>query len=182
MTVKKAIQILKDQKFKIEDPKHINDESWVFQTASYIKDFFGEKSTEYSFICQFRFDVLASDWESDEYIRNLFSEKNIQAQKYLDNCIETLNNKGLIRKENFLQRFNDGALWSSISIILPAIWGLGFLIGQYTSDVKNYDLRQENKKLRDSLSVLKISAPTKLKNYNRLDSILSKNIGSKNLK
>jgi dipeptidyl aminopeptidase/acylaminoacyl peptidase len=57
MTIKKAIDILQKQKAKIDDQNHPNDENWVFQTASYIKDFFGDKSTEYSFIVQFSFYV-----------------------------------------------------------------------------------------------------------------------------
>ena len=155
MTVKKAIDILQKQKAKIEDPKHTNDDNWVFQTASYIKDFFGYESTEYSFIAQFKFYVKSTNWDSDQDVRRWLSEKPIEAKKFLDNCIETLQYKGLVRKPNFLQRFSDNALWTSISIVLPAIWGFGFLIGQYTSDVKNFDLRQENKSLRDSLSVVR---------------------------
>ena len=155
MTVKKAIDILQKQKAKIDDPQHINDDNWVFQTASYIKDFFGDKSTEYSFIAQFHFYVKSTNWDSDEDVRRWLSEKPKEAKKFLDNCIETLQNKGLINKPNFLQRFSDNALWTSISIILPAIWGFGFLIGQYTSDVKNFDLRLENKSLKDSLTLLR---------------------------
>lgn len=176
MTVKKAIDILQKQKAKIDDTTHTNDDNWVFQTASYIKDFFGDKSTEYSFIAQFHFYVKSTSWDSDKDVSRWLSEKPVEAKKYLDNCIETLQHKGLVHKPNFLQRFSDNALWASISIILPMIWGFGFLIGQYTSDVKNFELRQENKSLKDSLSSLR---PLNNKITNRLpDTIIQKAISN----
>jgi len=68
MRLKKAIEILKGQKDKLQSFENQN-QNWVFQTASYIKDFFGENSTEFSFISQFRFEVVSSNWDSSEDIR-----------------------------------------------------------------------------------------------------------------
>jgi hypothetical protein len=38
MNNKKAIEILQKQKLKLDNPNILKDETWVFQTASYIKD------------------------------------------------------------------------------------------------------------------------------------------------
>jgi hypothetical protein len=161
MTVKKAIAILKNQKEKLDHPTEFHrDENWVFQTASYIKDFFGDNSTEYSFISQFRFGVLRSNWDSDQDVSRWIAEKPIQAKKYLDNCIETLQNKGLynLPKQNFVNRLNDTALWAIISISIPALISIGFFFGNLYTDKQNIELRQDNKLLRDSLFTLKGSA------------------------
>jgi len=122
MTVKKAIDILKSQKEKLEDFDNKN-QNWVFQTASYIKDFFGENSTEFSFISQFHFHVVSSNWDSPEDVRRWLAEKPIEAKPFLDNCVETLQHKGLFKqpKQNFLNRLSDTALWTIISIAIPGL-------------------------------------------------------------
>jgi hypothetical protein len=157
MTVKKAIDILQKQKAKIDDPQHRNDDNWVFQTASYIKDFFGFESTEYSFIGQFHFYVQSTNWDSDEVVRYRLSEKPIEAKKFLDNCIETLQHKGLFKKpkQNFLNRLSDTALWTIISITVPGLITIGVFFGNMYSDKQNIELRQDNKLLKDSLTLLR---------------------------
>ncbi|MBK7872948.1 MAG: hypothetical protein IPJ74_20915 [Saprospiraceae bacterium] len=159
MTVKKAIAILKKQRNKLTDPKHYNDENWVSQTASFIKDFFGDHSLEYGFIKQFKFYVRSSNWDSEEDIKRWLSEKPKQAIKFLDNCIETLEDKGLYKKPkiNFLSRLGDTALWAIISLGLPGLITIGFFFGNMYSDKQNIELRRENKSLKDSISVLKAS-------------------------
>jgi len=157
MTIKKATEILLNQKKKLAT-ENLRQDTWLTQTSSFIKDFFGDTSNEYNFIKDFKFYSKTFDSMSAEYDTNAHINRNSKAaSQFIDNCIDTLNHKGLYKapKPNFLQRFSDNALWTSISIILPAIWGFGFLIGQYTSDVKNFDLRQENKSLKDSLSILR---------------------------
>ena len=68
MTVKKGIQILKKQKTKLNNFDNF-DQNWVFQTASYVKDFFGETSTEFSFISQFHFHVTSTSWDSPQDVK-----------------------------------------------------------------------------------------------------------------
>lgn len=156
MTVRNAIDILKRQKTKIDDFDNRN-QNWVFQTASYIKDFFGEDSTEFSFICQFKFSVVSTNWDRPEDVRRWLSEKPVEARHFLDNCIETLQHKGLHKqpKQNFLNRMSDTALWTIISIGIPGLISIGLFFGNLYSDKQNIDLRQENKTLRDSLSILR---------------------------
>jgi len=157
MKVKNAIDILQKQKAKIDDPKHVNDDNWVFQTASYIKEFFGIESTEYSFIRQFHFYVKSTNWDSSDDINRWLAEKQIQAKKFLDNCIETLQHKGLVKqpKQNFLNRLSDTAIWSIVSITIPGLISLGAFFGNMFSDKQNIELRQENKLLKDSLTLLR---------------------------
>ena len=95
MTVKKAIDILKAQRAKLDDFNNKN-QNWVFQTASYIKDFFGDNSTEFSFISQFHFHVTSSNWDSPDDVKRWLAEKPIEAKTFLDNCIETLQHKKVL--------------------------------------------------------------------------------------
>ncbi|MBS0647321.1 MAG: hypothetical protein JSR97_12145 [Verrucomicrobia bacterium] len=158
MTVKKAIDILKSQKTKLEDFDNKN-QNWVFQTASYIKDFFGENSTEFSFISQFHFHVVSSNWDSPEDVRRWLAEKPIEAKRFLDNCVETLQHKGLFKqpKQNFLNRLSDTALWTIISIVIPGLISIGLFFGNLYADKQNIEIKQENKLLKDSLTLLKTS-------------------------
>ncbi|MBN8790414.1 MAG: hypothetical protein J0I84_25320 [Terrimonas sp.] len=156
MTVKKAIDILKSQKEKLEDFDNKN-QNWVFQTASYIKDFFGENSTEFSFISQFHFHVVSSNWDSPEDVRRWLAEKPIEAKPFLDNCVETLQHKGLFKqpKQNFLNRLSDTALWTIISIAIPGLVSIGLFFGNLYADKQNIEIKQENKLLKDSLTLLR---------------------------
>lgn len=184
MTVKKAIDILEKQKAKIEDHRHSNDENWVFQTASYIKDFFGEDSPEFSFISQFRFQVLASHLDSDEDVRRWLSQKRIQAKTFLENCIETLQHKGLFQKpkQNFLYDLSETALWTLIPLIGTGLISVGFFFGNLYSDKQNIELRQYNKSLQDSLSSSK-KLTDGANQYNKIpNTIIKKNISNNNPK
>jgi hypothetical protein len=156
MTVKNAIDILKAQKAKLDNFDNKN-QNWIFQTASYIKDFFGENSTEFSFISQFHFHVVSSNWDSPDDIRRWLAEKPIEARRFLDNCIETLQHKGLFRqpKQNFLYRLSDTALWTIISIAVPGLISIGLFFGNMNSDRQNIELLQDNKLLKDSLTMLR---------------------------
>lgn len=179
MTVKKAIEILKNQKDKLDRPNEFHrDENWVFQTASYIKDFFGDKSTEYSFISQFSFGVLRSNSDSDEDVRRWIADKPIQVKKYLDNCIETLQHKGLFKqpKHNFLYRLSDTAFWTLLPLVGTGLLSIGFFFGNLYSDKQNIELRQDNKTLKDSLNILRVSAPTNKVSNGRPDTIIQKSV------
>jgi len=157
MTVKKAIEILKKQRDKLDSPKSNNNQNWIFQTASYVKDFFGEDSTEFSFISQFHFHVVSTNYDRPDDIRRWLAEKPIEARRFLDNCIETLEHKGLFKqpKQNFLNRLSDTALWTLIPLIGTGLLSIGFFFGNLYSDKQNIELRQDNKLLKDSLSILR---------------------------
>lgn len=181
MTVKKAIDILKNQKDKLDRPNEFHrDENWVFQTASYIKDFFGDKSTEYSFISQFSFGVLRSNWDSDEDVRRWIADKPIQVKKYLDNCIETLQNKGLLQqpRQNFLYRLSDTALWTLLPLVATGLLSIGFFFGNLYSDKQNIELRQDNKILKDSLIILRTPTLTNKKADSTTNTIINKTISN----
>lgn len=75
MKLKKAIEILEEQKQKILNPKYPNNQEWVVETTSYIKDFFGFDSVEYSRIAQFKFSVVTLNIETDENVDRLLNQK-----------------------------------------------------------------------------------------------------------
>lgn len=97
MTKRKAIQILNKQKDKLLDESIYKDENWVFQTASYVKDFLGEDSPEYNLISRFHFGILTNGSLSNEEIHNELDSKKQKAEVFIDNCIETIKNKGLYK-------------------------------------------------------------------------------------
>ncbi|GAB2797018.1 hypothetical protein GCM10027275_47990 [Rhabdobacter roseus] len=183
MTVKKAIGILKTQKDKLDDFGNENL-NWVFQTASYIKDFFGEDSPEFSFISQFSFNVKASSWDRPEDVRRWLAEKPIVAKRFLDNCIETLEQKGLFKqpKQNFLNQLSETALWTLIPLIGTGLLSIGLFFGNLYSDKQNIELRQENKLLKDSLNTFRtLSLGNKTIN-SRPDTIIQKITNNDSLK
>ena len=120
MNDKKAIEILRKQIQKHDDSKLHKDENWVFQTASYIKDFFGVNSTEYTFISKFSFKVLASNYDVQNFINYEWASKPKKAKIYLENCIETISNKGLYKhpKTNFLNRISETTLGQYLIILI----------------------------------------------------------------
>lgn len=156
MTNKQAIDILKTQKSKLVDKALYKDETWTAQTASYIKDFFGAKSSEYFFITQFSFIYFAPPGMTNEGILLMLQNKITIASRFIDNCIETIQHKGLYKptKTSFIQNLSNNAIWAIFSISIPGLLTIGYLFGQFTSDTKNYELRQEVKQLKDSLSII----------------------------
>lgn len=150
MTTKQAIEILKRQRAKLDQP---NDETWIFQTASFIKDFFGEKSVEFDMISNFNFDkYIISMWLLDPNHQNVLKIINT-AKNILDSCIETLQVKGLYKPTNFLTTLSDTALWTIIPFVVIAVFSGGLLVGQYFSDIKNIELRQQLQKCNDNSSI-----------------------------
>ncbi|MDO6489869.1 MULTISPECIES: hypothetical protein [unclassified Cellulophaga] len=159
MRKKKAIRILEEQKQKVLSPDHPNNQEWIFETASYIKDFFGFESTEYAWIAQFKWHVktLNTDFASNEEIREMLAEKPKKVVSFLDNCKRILENKGLFKelKNNLLSDKSNAALIGTIFTISSIVFGIGFYFG--TEKTNNELIRTENKlvKLKDSLSLIK---------------------------
>jgi len=174
MNSKRAIELLTKQRNKLTDQSIYKDETWVFQTASYIKDFFGEHSPEYSFIGQFTFTVYGHTGMSNEMWRRELDGKKRKAVKFIDDCIETIQYKGVYKppKSNFLQNVSSNALWTIFSISVPGLLSVGFLFGQFITDTKNIELRQQVKQLQDSLSNMpSLLIPTKVADTNRNNTI-----------
>jgi len=137
-----------------------NDDTWVFQSASFVKDFFGEDSTEYNWISQFEFRTLVSSAWSTEQRSAAINDKPRQAKQFLNDCIETLKIKGLYKpKSNFLQRLDNSTLWTIIAFAIPSILGLGFFFGNLKYDKDKLEAEQTIKQLKDSLVIIKSSIP-----------------------
>lgn len=153
MKAKLAIEILNKQREKLIEKKAPKDETWTSQTASYIKEFFGEESVEYIFIKNFNFSVIGHTGMSDEIWRRELAEKERKVLQFITNCIETIECKGIYKppRVNFLQGVSSNALWTIFSISVPGLLTVGYLFGQFTTDTKNIELRQEVQKLKDSL-------------------------------
>jgi hypothetical protein len=100
MKKKRAIEILKLQRDKLYNIEIYKDETWVFQTASYVKDFFGKDSVEFIFLQQFKFTVMGDTSMGDSDWKRAFKDKDDKIKKFMDNCIETLANKGLPKKDS----------------------------------------------------------------------------------
>ncbi|GEL11166.1 hypothetical protein SAMN05192550_1992 [Flavobacterium glycines] len=162
MNKKKAIRILEEQKQKILSSEHPNNDEWTFETASYIKDFFGFDSTEYAWISQFKWHVkyidhpiFGNEDEADRALR----EKPKKAIIFLDNCIRTLNNKGLFKKSkrNFL---SDKTNFELISIVF-GFCVFVFWIGYWTKTVELFSLKN---KAENSISFVSDTTSQKITN------------------
>jgi len=155
MNTKKAISILLRQKSKLLDKNFYKDENWVFQTASYIKDFFGDNSTEYSFISRFTFTIKVLNVTPADEKRRLLAEKEESAIKFLDNCIETLQNKGIYKsdKNNFLRNLDNATIIGLIIFFGSTLFGIGYYFGTEKVNKENIELSGQVKILNDSLKL-----------------------------
>ncbi len=154
MRKKKAIQILKMQQLKLKDDSYSADKRWVIQTQDYIKYFFGENSPQYDYIRNTAFDYYKYTNESDKDIIERIQRTKIIYIRFLEDCIEIIENKGIINQNhNFLERINNQTLITVILFLISGLLYVGYLFGVSTTDSKNVELRQENKQLQDSLSV-----------------------------
>lgn len=158
MTKEKAIEILKRQRDKLDIEKHTNDEAWIFQTAEYIRQFFGENSTQFSFISQFKWHVLRSPWDSNELVKHWLDQKPKEAKQFLDNCIESLNDTGLYQppKTNFFQGYSNIKIIAAFVPVVTVAISIGLFFGQNKLDRDKLNLIEQNKVLVDSLSLFTI--------------------------
>lgn len=152
MTKEKAIQILTRQRDKLDDPKVPNDDAWIFQTADYIRQFFGDNSQQFSYISQFKFGVWYKTSDSSDVIKARLDQNLREVKQFLDNCIEAINDTGLYKPPttNFLNKLSDTALWTIIPFVVTVTFSAGLLVGKYFSDTQNIELKQELKKCQDN--------------------------------
>ncbi|HMK17831.1 MAG TPA: hypothetical protein VK492_06530 [Chitinophagaceae bacterium] len=143
----KAVQVLNNQKAKLNSISTDNCTVWQTQTKSYIKSFFGESSPEYHYIDNFQFFYHVGDNWRGEMNRNI-----PVASLFIDNCIETIDNNGLYKppKPNWLTHVDNRWLVGIAAGLLAGIFFLGRFVGSTESDIKNIELRNEIKDLKKS--------------------------------
>jgi hypothetical protein len=128
MKVKKAIKIIEEQRQKVLNPKHPNNNEWIVETASYIRDFFGFDSTEYFRFAKFKWQVKTLNTESEGSVLQRLEENKAEILQFLENCKRTLRNKGLYRetKKNLLSDKSNSQLIGIIFGICVSVFGLGY--------------------------------------------------------
>ena len=146
MRKKKAIKILEEQRQKVLNPHYQNNQEWIFETASYIKNFFGVKSAEYAWISQFKWYVKSGNKAvvSTEEIHEILGKKSKKMVLFLNNCKLILENKGLykIPKNNVLSNISNAALLGTLLTMASIIFGIGFYFG--TKKTQKDPIRIEN--------------------------------------
>lgn len=98
MNRRQSIKAIRLQIQKLEDVQNRNP-TWVFQTGSYIKEIFGEDSVEYHYISQFSFAIKVRNDTGKDRLKELFEENVTNVSLFLNNCIETVNLKGITKKK-----------------------------------------------------------------------------------
>ncbi len=87
------------------------------------------------------------DLQKTEDIRNKLLEMFEVYHRFIENSV--------FKKRNILSDDSNGTLAGIIIAIIIAIGTTAFSIGQFTSDVKNYRLENENRQLKKELSTSK---------------------------
>ena len=157
MTRNKAIEILEQQRQKVLDPDIPINTEWTFETASYIREFFGLDSVEYSRISQFNWELQFLNTTQSEEKLNALNENESNILIFLENCKQTIKNKGLFKptKNNLLADRNNATLISIIFSISIIVFGIGFYFGTEKTNKDFIKTEKENTILKDSLSTIK---------------------------
>jgi len=100
MNSSKAVTLIGMQIEKLMTLDKETYQAWKTQTASYINDIFGEDSEEYKFINGFNFIGFYSDTPYNQQIR----QNTPRIKTFLDNCIESLEHRGLTKKKVEIQK------------------------------------------------------------------------------
>jgi hypothetical protein len=149
MTKRQAIKVIERQKRIVNT--YWDDLIWRSITLSHFEHFFGNESGEYRMMQSYNVrGIPRRDEITDEQAENIIRG----LVKLLDEAIESIRYKGILKptQSNFLSGQSNGAIVGVLTTIVVAIGGGCYLFGIYTSDVKNYELRQDNTKVKDSLS------------------------------
>jgi hypothetical protein len=139
MKASKAIEILKKQKESLKDINVQTYEAWRHQTASYIKMFLGQ-TNEYVYIKDL--GIIGHYPESYDYGKRI-KEVSVSLNSLLDNCIETIKQTGLVKKEwkHILITTHPAVFWS----VFVAIVGLSFWLGTLIHNPANKSDKTPNK-------------------------------------
>lgn len=163
MTKKKAIEILKNQIVKFDNIKIYRDETWIHQTASYIKDFFGENSTEYKFVTTFEFDVEVDRNDNENTIDFKIKSKMENMKQFIKNCIEKISINGLYKhpKTNIVSDKNNYELLGIIAAISFVVYGIGYYFGVEKTNLECIETKVKYEKLKESFPPIESSIQTK---------------------
>lgn len=160
--IKISKKLINNQIDRLEE-NDIDDMIWLNKTRSIIINSFGENSSEASFINSFHFKKRGSPYWGEPEISAIPGAK-AQVKRFLTECLETIDSHRSIKQvsvnQNILQKMSDTAVWSLISVALVGLPSMGYMAGNYVSDLKNVELRQELKNLQDSLSKTKLIPQT----------------------
>ncbi len=157
---KKAIKALEAQKAKIDNPEHYNDVIWVAQTADIVKKYIGEKSALYNVILRFKFSILDTGMLTKQQKQYEFAQKERDAKKLVENCIEYINTNGVYKEpiDNPLSKIKANWLVAFVftggSIIFSAGWFFANLNNRNDmKDLQNSSNQMQIKinELRDSI-------------------------------
>lgn len=155
MRKSKAISILENQIYKLENIEEVNIAIWNDATNSYLKLLFGESSRQSSFLDRYYWETSVPNSK-----RTFKIQKN-KAIVFLKECIEVVENVNVYKPpvENWFSKIPD---WV-INMGLPALFFMGLFLGNLSSDKQNVDLRQEKKIIEEKLSSLTDNIPDKVK-------------------
>ena len=156
----KALELLNVQLKELDNiTTRDNGRIWEHFTVEVIKKYLGEKST---FLQSFN---SSYNFFQDKY--SLSSDRS-RAKEVIRKCIQYIELNGVQElpknielkqleppKSNFINRISDTALWTIIGVGIPSLISVGIFFGNMYSDKQNFELRQENRMIKDSLSVLK---------------------------
>ncbi len=144
MKIKQALIILETQKQKVLNPKYPNNEEWICETSSFIKDFFGPESDEYSRINKFKWSISILNITPQNEIDFLHRKKEQDIVMFLDNCKNTLSIKGMYKpnKKNIL---SDKSNWELLTI-LSGIFIFSCGVSYWTLETDFFAVLLKNKK------------------------------------
>lgn len=139
----KAIKLIMAQLEKLNS--HLSLDVWKNQTASYVKDIFGEQSEEYKWITDCKLPRYF-DREQKPSAEKTFRDKCLL---FLVECINTINQKGIYQKPNtnFIQRLDNSTIIAISIFLAGALFVGGVQWGIRTSDVQNIRLEERNELL-----------------------------------
>lgn len=154
MKKEKAKGLLRNQLEKLKSSRNRND-TWVFHTASIIEEIFGKESAEYNYIGKFRFGTWSHNYESNEAIHWRLEEQERKIKQFLENCVESVDAKGVYRKpqSNPVSNWSSSEFWTAISGLIVAAISIGFYFGNLSSSFKIDRMEFQIKEMKDSLSL-----------------------------
>ena len=132
MNKKQAVEALTSQKKKLNSSFQFGDSIWIGVSLDYIERIFTKESQAYKALIMFRpFDIKYAD---ENY--PLIKEK---LNKMFEEWIEMVKRGAFNQtdKKNFLYRLSDSWLITIFTVVVPAIFILGYNVGVYLEKQKN---------------------------------------------
>lgn len=149
-TAKRLINELQNE----VSPENVVRQFWMDKAQEYIRTIFGEADRSTAL-------PMFATYYGDRYYNDLTQNHDEKAKFVTKKLIELfatyqefIKNK-VFFKRNILSDDNNSTLASIIVAIIVAVGTTAFCLGQYTTDVKNYELVKENKQLKIEISKFK---------------------------